>query len=262
MRSIGGMSLLGIAILGFAASAVVFGATLVDAVRVEEVPASYEQGAIPESMPTMTAVDRAPQILEPENAYPRVTDNEILDAVNHDLFQPDRTPPVDRYLLPSERAGPVQASRDNRRQREPNLRIVGTAIAGDLAIALVQLEDSIPFAMVLGEEVDGYLLAAVDEESATLTGDGAEFVLPVVEPQRGSTSNSRNRNARGNQAAEEAAAAIQERVQQMLQGMGRGQIQRGGAAGMELPVAFQIQGRDVPIRIVRPGGGGGGGSNP
>ena len=39
MRSIGGISLAGIAGLGFAASAVVFGATLVDAVRVD--PAAF-----------------------------------------------------------------------------------------------------------------------------------------------------------------------------------------------------------------------------
>jgi hypothetical protein len=260
MRSIGGISLAGIAGLGFAASAVVFGATLVDAVRVEEVPVSFEPAVTWDSVPELAVLDRMPQTLEPENAYPRVTNNEILDAVNQDLFQPDRTPPLERYLLPSERADPVQGARDNRRQREPNLRVVGTAIAGDLAIALVQLEDSIPFAMVLGEEVDGYLLAAVDEESATLTGDGAEFVLPVVEPQRSASANSRDRNARGAEAAQEAAAALQERVQQMLQGMGRGQMQRGGATEMGLPVSIQLQGRDVPIRIVRPGGGGG--SNP
>ena len=246
MRSIGGTSL-GIAGLLFVASAVVFGATFVNALRVQEVPIPSET----EGREAYGPGGGAAQPSLPGIVYPAVTSDEILGAVNQDLFQPDRTPPVERYLLPNERVAFVQNSRDNRRQREPNLRIVGTALAGDLALAVVQLNDSIPFALLLGEEVDGYMLAAVSEESVTFTGDGAEFTFPVVEPQRGSSSNGRNRNARGDAATAEAAQALQERVQQMIQGMGRGQMQRG----VGVPVAFPT---DVPIRIIRPGGGGGG----
>lgn len=240
MRSIGGKAL-GIAGLVFAGSAVVFGATVVDAVWVEEVPGSSEPASEMETPDAAGPVAVATQASFQGIIYPRVTNNEILDAVNQDIFQPDRTPPVERYLLPSERVATVQNSSDDRRRREPNLRIVGTAIAGDLAIALVQVGDSIPFVVLLGEEVDGYMVAAVNEESVTLTGDGSEFTFAVVEPQRGSSSNNRDRNTRGETAAQDPAQALTERVQQMLQGMGRGQMRGGGG---------QI--------LVRPGGGGGG----
>ena len=44
--------------------------------------------------------------------YPRVTENEILDAVNHDPFQPDRTPSPERYVLPGERVEAGTAARE------------------------------------------------------------------------------------------------------------------------------------------------------
>ena len=270
MRNFGGMAL-GIAGLVFAVSAVVFGATVVDAVRVEEVSVSPDPvgmaAAGSEASNAPARFEGKPQGSLRGTIYPQVSDREILDAVNQDLFQPDRTPPLDRYLFPNERATPIQNSRNDRRRREPNLRIVGTAIAGDLAIVMVQLEDSIPFAVLLGEEVDGFRVAAVGEESVTLTGDDSEFTLPVMEPQRGRSSNNRNRNARDQNATEDAARALTERVQQMLQGVGRGQMMRGGAASGDVP-GFRFQpsvpvqnpgGGQLPNRGGRPGGGGGSG---
>ncbi len=271
MRSIGGMAF-GIAGLVFAGAAVIFGATVVDAVRVEDVTDSSPPGTAPEPEQVLAGMEEAPpaelestnvlrradggvQASLRGNSYPRVSNNEILDAVNQDIFQPDRTPSVERYLFPSERAAPVRNSRNNRRQREPELRIVGTAIAGDLALAVVQLDDSIPFAVLLGEEVDGFMLAAVGEEMVTLAGTDGEFTLPVVEPRRGrSSNNSRDRNARNQNATQEATQVLTERLQQMLQG--RVQMGRGGFTTAE-PIRIQP---NVLIRT-RPGGGGGGGEN-
>jgi hypothetical protein len=282
MRSIGGMAV-GVAGLVFAGSAVVFGSTVVDAVLVEEVQVASDVPSGPHGVEEAGEGEEATPGLEAEipdpptsvaeglqgsiwgQAYPQVSNDEILAAVNQDVFQPDRTPPMERYLLPSERSAPVQSSRDDRRRREPDLRIVGTALAGDLALALVQPDDSIPFAVLLGESVDGYLLAGIDEESVTLTRDGEEFTYPVVEPQRARSSNDRNRNSR-NQATNEAAAqALTERVQQMLQGLqrgqmmrGGGQVQRGGVTDVAVPIRIQIPGATtVTTRARRPGGGGG-----
>jgi predicted membrane GTPase involved in stress response len=53
---------------------------------------------------------------------------------------------------------------------------------GDLALALIQVDDSVPLAVLLGESVGGYTLAAVDQESATLTSLSETLTLPVVEP--------------------------------------------------------------------------------
>jgi len=115
--------------------------------------------------------------------YPRVTESELLEAVNEDLFQPDRTPPLERYQFPADRV--VQAAMVEEgpvRRQGPDLRVVGAATMGDMALALVQVDDSIPFAVLLGESVEGYVLVAVDEESATLLGEDETLTLPVEPP--------------------------------------------------------------------------------
>lgn len=283
MRSIGGMAA-GIAGLVFVGSAVVFGSTVVDAVLVEEVQASPEMA--PASSAPGPAEDGVPTALDAQagqeqaatapreslrgRIYPGVSNDEILTAVNQDVFQPDRNPPAEPYLLPSQRAASVTTARDTRRRREPDLRIVGTAIAGDLALALVQPEDTIPFAVLLGESVEGYLMAAIDAESVMLTRDGAEYTLPVREPRQARSSNNRERNTRNRGNTDEAAAAraLTERVQQMLQGMQRGQMIRGGGQGpgnvqyqFTTPLVIERggQGGRVTTAVVRPRGGGGGG---
>ncbi len=296
MRRIGGTTFVVTALI-FLASAVAFGASVVNAVRVGEVPESATDGpenvvgpggesdAVvdpvgesqeeragepmapsrePDAEPTVR-VAASPESTLRGHHYPQVSNGELLEAVNRDLFQPDRTPPLERYLLPSQRETSAPLSRDNRRRREPELRIVGTAIAGDLALAMVQPDDSIPFAVLLGESVDGFLLAAIEEESVTLTRDGDEFVYPVEEPQRSRSSNSRDRNTRNRAATEEAAQALTERVQQMLRQL----QQRGGAALQQArPVQLQfVPGVDVIQRggqggrtvTIRPRGGGGSG---
>jgi hypothetical protein len=306
MRRIGGTTFLVVALV-FLASAIAFGASVVNAVRVGEVPASSTDGsgdlvgpgsetdsdaASPSMMRDDPREDSTPADSTPRpreapsdsslryaeapgsdpraNSYPRVSNDELLEAVNRDVFQPDRTPPLGRYLLPSQREASAPEPRNNRRRREPELLIVGTAIAGDLALAMVQPDDSIPFAVLLGESVDGFFLAAIDEDSVTLTRDGEEFVYPVTEPQRGGSSSNRARNARNRAATEEAAQAMAERVQQMLRQL----QQRGGGVVQERPVQMRFTpGVDLIQRggqtgragtvTVRPrsGGGSGGGGN-
>jgi hypothetical protein len=204
-----------------------------------------------------SAKTTVPIVYSGGSSYPEVSNDELLAAVNQDLFQPDRTPPSERYLFPSERAAPVRNSRNDRRRREPSLRIVGTAIAGDRALAIVQPEDSIPFAVLLGEAVDGYTLAAITEEFVTLVGNDEEFIYPVVEPDRGRSSNRDRTQA----ASEDLARQLSERAQQILQGLQRGQMMRGG--GGQMPQRIQLEGvpvitnvRPLPSRGGRPGGGG------
>lgn len=283
MRGIGGTTLVAAALV-FLVSAVAFGATVVGAIRVTEAPTSSGAGAQAQDPGASDLEDPSAAIGQgvvrqeegasarplPALRYPRIGNDELLAAVNQDLFQPDRTPPLERYLLPSERESVATSSRNDRRRREPDLRVVGTAIAGDRALAMVQPDDSIPFAVLLGESVDGFLMAAIDEESVVFTRDGDEFVYPVVEPQRSGSSNSRDRNARNRNATEEAAQALSERVQQML----RQFQQRGGGAVQARPIQLQfvpgaevIQrggqgGRTVTIRPRGGGGSGGGGSRP
>ncbi len=278
MMRFGGATI-GVAALVFLTSAVAFGVAVVDAVRVQDVqalsvpPSQPEEAAPLKESQVGVQVAQGPERSFRADAYPLVTNDEILEAVNRDLFLSDRTPLLDRYLLPNERMGSATGSRNDRRQREPNVRIVGTAISGDRAVALVQVDDEAPFAVLLGEDVDGYLVAAVDAEGVTLTGEGGEFTYPVVEPQTARNSNSRDRNSRNQAASEDVARALTERVQQMLQGMGRGQGQMGRGGSAPTDISFQLQerlqqlqsGGQLPGNVIirtRPGGGGGGGSLP
>lgn len=276
MRNMSGLGFV-LAVAVFGVSAVVFGATAVNAIRTEDHsrPGVVAASPVGESALADTSLEATPDPAEypfPSesfrgNSYPGVSEDEILGAINQDLFQPDRTPPLERYLLPSERMAPVRDSRDDRRRREPSLRIVGTAIAGDRAIAMVQPEDSIPYAVLLGEVVDGYTLTAITHESVTLVRDDTEFIYPVMEPDRGRSSN-RNENSRDRADTEAAARALSERAQLLMQNLQRGQMMRGG--GGQLPQRIEIQGNpfttDPNVRIAIParggrGGGGGGGDD-
>lgn len=167
-------------------------------------------------------------------SYPRASDDEMLEAVNQDVFMPDRRPPPQRYQLPSERSSPLPAEEpDPRRRRGPDIRVVGSAIAGGMALALIQVDDSVPLALRLGEEVEGYVLTAVDEESATLVGDSETLTLPVVAP----VGNARPVvvGPQGATADRETIQAMQERVQQLLRAQmmnsRRQNPNRGGRGG-------------------------------
>ncbi len=293
MRGMGGVTL-AVAGLVFTASAVALGATVADALRVEASPGVPEGVAAAQAAPLddaaaevgsaqVTPTAGAPggearaQGSLPGTPYPGVTQNEILEAVNLDLFKPDRTPPLMPYLLPGER--PVAApQRQEERRRGPELRVVGAAVMGEGGMALVQVGDTFPLALRVGESVEGYVLASVDGEFATLVREEETLTLPVVEPVRvGSSSSSRQANPRG-----QAEQQIQERFQDMLRGImqggGRGGVVApGGERVIRLPggvVEFTTQGGQVPaglidrlrqggqlppgaqVQIRRPGGGG------
>jgi hypothetical protein len=252
MRGLGGVSL-GAAGLVLALAAVVFGATTVDALRVQEPPGPPEGGAPAGGPPEEAGVGIAGAPAEPGRpsggVYPRVTETELLEAVNQDLFEPDRTPPLERYQLPSEQVARTVVQQDPRRRRGPEFRVVGSAVMGNLALALVQVDDSLPLALLLGESVEGYTLTAVNQEGAVLVGETETLTLPVVEPLP--TAGLRNAGPQI-QIDQRNLEAMQERVQQLL----RNQIlnQRGGMMqrGGQLPPG----GGDPPGRGGRGGGGG------
>lgn len=166
--------------------------------------------------------------------YPGVSEDELLVAVNHDVFQPDRLPPSDRYELPGQRVDPLEEpDEDRRRQRGPELRVVGSAMAGDVGLALIQVDDSVPFAVLLGEEVEGYTLVAVEGESATLMGPSETLTLPVVAPL--ATNDPRSGRSSQVQMDPQSFEAVQRQLQEVLRARmmnARRQIDtRGGRGG-------------------------------
>ncbi len=234
-----------------AVAAVVFGLTTADALRVGEgeteavdrppgsgspggeVLATEEREVVGRSEMTPSPAARSRPLVtgvgRRGDPYPGTSDEEILEAVNQDVFMPQRTPPLARYQLPGERmVSAVQDEPDPRRRRGPDIRVVGSGYAGGRALALIQVDDSLPIAVLLGEEVDGYVLAAVDEDGATLIGELETLELPVVaslETGRSLTSG----------PDPQSVEAMQERVQQILRAQmmnaRRQNPNRGGRGG-------------------------------
>ena len=288
MRGTGGVTL-GMTGSVFLASMVVFGATMVDALRVDGTPdVLAAPGGVGSAMPLVPSATRgeASSVAGPRGAgaegldgvrgigYPRVRWDEILDAVNQDPFQPSRTPSPERYLFPSERSGSVAATRADPRRRGPELRLVGAAVGQDMGVAMIQVGDAAPLALLTGEFVEGYRLATVEVESAILEGELETLTLPLMaQLERGRASAQRGAaapTAQGPQINPRDMEALQNRVQELLQGMGRGGgMGPGGGMGARLQEMVEfgpnviIRGGEgviqLPPGVVRGGRGGGGG---
>jgi hypothetical protein len=293
MKGMGGVTL-GMAGSVFLASALVLVASVVDALRVggdgealavsagDEAPVAshLSEAGAGASSPAASPVSGATgQGALRGIVYPRVTGDEILDAVNQDPFHPSRTPSPDRYLLPSERSAATTGTRVDPRRRGPELRLVGAAVGGDLGVAMIQVDDAAPLALLTGEFIEGYQLALVGEENAVLEGESETLILPLMaqlEPRRTSSQRDRGGAAPAASSAQpnpRDMEALQQRVQEILQGaMGRGGgmgMGPGGGMGarfqeiMEsVPGPVVIRGGEATVQVPPPtrgtrGGGGG-----
>lgn len=162
--------------------------------------------------------------------YPRVSRDELLEAVNQDLFMQGRRPPMTRYQLPSQRMAPLPETEDQdpRRGRGPELRVVGSAMTDGIALALIQVDDSPPLAILVGEEVEGYTLAAVDKETATLVRDSETLILSIVEAIH--TAPGHVVGPQVGRADPQTIEALQGRIQEMMNAR-RQNANRGGRGG-------------------------------
>jgi hypothetical protein len=287
MRGTGGVSF-GLAASVLVGAGVVFGATMVDAIRVDaalEAVGGVVTGDAALSPLSAQELGADPNPGYPGSVwggegmprgalYPRVTGDEILDAVNQDPFQPSRTPSPQRYLLPSERSIPT-ATRSDPRRRGPELRLVGAALGAGRGVAMIQVGDGAPLALVPGEFVEGYRLAAVDVESAIMEGEAEILTLSLMaqlEPQRGRSATQRGAAERTQGPQVTPLDALPDRVQEILQGLGRGGgMGPGGGMGARLQeilertpgAAVIIRGGEGTVQLppgaVRGGRGGGAG---
>jgi hypothetical protein len=102
-------------------------------------------------------------------------------AVDNDPFMPDRRR-AEPYRLPDERVSRRVEVREEEPVEPPPFRIIGTASAGSRSMALVQPLESGEVDMVLvGRDFQGYRLASVDDESATLVMRDRSFRLGIQE---------------------------------------------------------------------------------
>jgi hypothetical protein len=105
----------------------------------------------------------------------------LAQAIDRDPFRPDRMR-AQPYRLPDERVSRRVEVREEEPVEPPPFRIIGTASAGSRSMALVQPLESGEIDMVLiGRDFQGYRLASVDNESATLVMRDRTFRLGIQE---------------------------------------------------------------------------------
>lgn len=201
-------------------------------------------------------------------------------AVDHDPFMPDRRR-AEAYRLPTEFTPRPVVTREEEVDPPP-FRVVGTATMGETGMALVQpLEAGAAIDFVnVGSTVQGYRLAGVDNESATLVMRDRTFRLGI---QAGSATGADGRTGPETQAFQQLLRALQERgmseaaAQRLLNGNANavwsvdGQVLRfsngnGPVGEFRVEVAptlpFGRAGRAGRGGRGGGGGGGGGGESP
>jgi hypothetical protein len=152
------------ALSALSAAAVLFAAALVQALTLA--PAAAPPVAVAGQRPDAPVADTLA-------ARPRVPSETTLQpgdialAVDHDPFQPDRRRP-EPFRLPGEDVPSVPMALEA--PPPPDFRVVGTVVAGDAGLAVIEVADSAPRVMGVGESLLGYRLESVGATSATMVG--------------------------------------------------------------------------------------------
>jgi len=161
-----------IAGVGALAAAAVVGLTLWRVLTLEALPAPRPRTPAPEGT---TPLVRPPYASE-----------QVLTAVDRDLFQAARRRPALKFRLPEQVAAPRRTS-GTAPDRSGAIRVIGTAVLPDGGFALCQRAGASPTLVRLGGMLGDLTLKAVGPGTATfLTASGATLVVHVVKPGGGS----------------------------------------------------------------------------
>jgi hypothetical protein len=144
---------------------------------VAEAPAlaSAEAGlAVPAVTPT-TGVTPSPDA--------RVSSEVLSMAVERAPFDPGRQPPARRYLLPDQIEPPRREQPPPQRPAPPQVRVLGTVVAPAGNVAVVQLADGKKRVMTVGQEMEGYRVAAIESGAVVMSGRGWDLTFAVADAQ-------------------------------------------------------------------------------
>jgi hypothetical protein len=270
--------------VAFVAAAIVFGAALVRALTIEEVPAAP---APPAGQPVETVASTAHEKPLPSGQSktgaktpPKPADaslngateldlDDIMVAVEHDPFRENRQRPNERYRLPGEEIPeeppppPIPPA--------PPFRVLGTVMMPEGGVALLQVQETPPRVYKQGETVFGYTLARVGQGTATMEGPGRTVTLRVEDPPqnrggrgragrgaipqpgRVNTPPAREMMERANQIREaierlRSTGGDAQQIQQLMQMMEREMQNIGRTQGVELQ---RGGGAGGPVRVIR-----------
>jgi hypothetical protein len=191
-----------------------------------------------------------------------VTSGALQEAVENDLFQPERQAPPERYRLPSDFV--VEGPPESEPRQGPDFRVVGSAVLTGSSFALLQSDDDPPYAVRVGETFRGYRVSTVDAEWVTVAGSAGQVTMPVQaavaasgngngnggrDPRSRNQDQNRNDDQDDERAIRQRLEEAQRAIQQLRQ-LGA----PGGSAGARLQApggaaTFQV-GPDGQIRVV------------
>jgi hypothetical protein len=246
----------------------VFGASIARAVNVD--------------MPAVPAADDAPAALpvggegaggdaaEPP-ADAALPYEALMLAADHDPFRADRQRAPQRYLLPGESL-PEPEPPPPGPPPPPPFRLVGTAVTPGGGLAMLQLENTPPRMVAMGESLLGYTVARVSDEGAVLEGPQgqrlslliARAVPPGADARAAASGRAPGRGAQGGplsarDAATEARIGAVERLMQqggvqspeMMEALRR-LLEAAGSNISTSAVNFDAAGGNVIIRRSQP----------
>jgi hypothetical protein len=240
--------------VGCAAAALIFAATLVRALTVDATtpPEAADQppmadvapaaGAAPDGAPeeegrvpaeegraSVPLVREGPPAVQ--SATGPLTRDALMLAVENDPFQETRQRPPERYRMPGD---PIEDAGPPPPPPPPPFQVLGTAQLAAGGLAIMQIEDSPPRVLAVGESLFGYTLERVEGEVATLTGQGRTLSLTVAQaspnpPAEEAARSSRDRRGRNVEEAYERLRGRQDgdavrNLEQQMRGAEQGAI--------------------------------------
>jgi hypothetical protein len=221
-----------LAAVACAAATFFFATALVRALSYEPVPTAQ----LP-AVPVTSASELGTPEAAAKPAEKPLTNDALALAADHDPFQQTRERPSEPYRMPDEFVEPAAPPPEP--PAPPPFRVLGTAVQGNSGIVLMQVGEATPRVMTQGESLNGYTLERVENNSATMVGQGRSLRLAVSPPSPQSTRGNARRGgggARGGGARGNSEAAA--RVFEELEARGLrvspemvDRLMRGGGAG-------------------------------
>jgi hypothetical protein len=220
-----------VAALALVTACLVFGYTLVRALIVVPPRAPDSARVTPAPEPDTVQGTSTSTVKAANND--RLTRSDLLLAVDHDPFRPDRQRPPERYRMPGEEV--MEEEPPPPPPPPPPFRVLGTIVTADGGVAVIETQGSVSRVVGVGESLFGFRLAAVNVSTATVEGNGGRnYSLPIEQPSQTRAT----RGGRGGPARTPADAARQQletRERQVMELM-----ERMRATGANNPQAEQM----------------------
>jgi hypothetical protein len=189
----------------FAAAVLLFGTTLVGAVR------SGDPAPVP-APPRPVIIDSA------GTAGEVITMQAVNEAVAIDPFNEERTPPAEPYRLPGDPVEEPAPPPPPAPPPIPSFRLVGTTQTPSGGIALIQLADAQPQVVAVGETLNGYVVERIDRTTAVMSQGDRRVELQLQQPLLRVTAPTGRRGAgpqRGRGTPAQETARRQETMREM-----------------------------------------------